>query len=87
MRSVAEGFLNFGAVAGLADDDDIVERWATAVDPLEVAPELDPYVGAVSGIGIALFCYMRVRRGDRTRTGDPWSPRLALISRFGLSSI
>ncbi len=26
-------------------------------------------------------------RGDRTRTCDPWSPRLVLISRCGLSSI
>ena len=27
-----------------------------------------------------------VRRGDRTRTCDPWSPRLVLNSRFGLRS-
>jgi hypothetical protein len=63
MRRVAQGFLTFGDVSGLAGDDEIVERWATAVAPLEVAPELDPYVGAVSGIGIALFCYMRMRAG------------------------
>lgn len=41
----------------------IVEAWAGSVAPLEVAPRLDPYVGAVKGIGIALFCYMRMRAG------------------------
>jgi len=29
---------------------------------------------------------LRVRRGDRTRTCDPWSPRLVLICRCELSS-
>lgn len=51
----------------------------TRVAPLEVAPALDPYVGAVKGIGIALFCYMRMRAG-----GDALKPdvrvRLALQS-------
>ncbi len=31
--------------------------------PVEVTPALDPYVGSVTGIGIALFCYLRMRSG------------------------
>jgi hypothetical protein len=63
MRTVASGLLRFGIDSELGDDDAIVEAWAASVAPLEVAPRLDPYVGAVKGIGIALFCYMRMRAG------------------------
>ena len=63
MRQVASGLLMFGADMGHGDDNEAVEGWAGTVGPLEVAPALDPYVGAVKGIGIALFCYMRMRAG------------------------
>ena len=46
-----------------ASDDDLVAHWAAAVEPVRLTPRLDPYVGAVSGIGIALFAYMRMRSG------------------------
>lgn len=63
MRQLASGLLRFGADMGSGNDDEAVEGWARTVAPLEVAPALDPYVGAVKGIGIALFCYMRMRAG------------------------
>jgi hypothetical protein len=63
MRDVAAGLLRFGADSGHGTDDAAVEAWATSVAPLEFAPALDPYVGAVKGIGIALFCYLRMRAG------------------------
>lgn len=42
-----------------APDDDVVAKWADAVEPIR----LDPYVGAVPGIGVALFAYARMRSG------------------------
>jgi hypothetical protein len=63
MRDVAEGLLRFGADNDLADDDMASEAWASAVGALETAPSLDPYVGSVRGIGLALFCYLRMRSG------------------------
>jgi len=40
-----------------------VRAWAVGVAELEHAPDLDPYVGAVKGIGPALFAYIRMRCG------------------------
>ena len=63
MREVASGLMRFASDHGHRDDDSAVEAWAALVRPLEVAPALDTYVGAVKGIGIALFCYLRMRAG------------------------
>lgn len=64
MRSVADGLLRFGVDNDLGDDDDdATEAWAGAVEALEVVPSLDPYVGSVKGIGVALFRYLRMRSG------------------------
>jgi hypothetical protein len=53
-------------MAAFADDLDISEdqackRWADDVVGLVHAPRLDPIVGAVPGIGPALFAYLRMR--------------------------
>jgi len=46
-----------------ASDDDVVTHWAAAVEPVRLTQRLDPYVGSVSGIGVALFAYARMRSG------------------------
>jgi hypothetical protein len=45
------------------DDDHGVAQWAVSTEPLRFAPQLDSYVGSVSGIGVALFAYLRMRSG------------------------
>lgn len=45
------------------DDDRGVLQWAVSTEPLRFAPRLDSYVGSVSGIGVALFAYLRMRSG------------------------
>lgn len=70
MRAVAEGLVRFAVdheVAG--GDEETVRAWADWVDPLRFAPALDPYVGAVRGIGPALFAYVRLLSG-----GDALKP-------------
>lgn len=44
-------------------DDEVVRSWAVATEPIRLAPRLDPFVGQVSGIGPALFAYLRMRSG------------------------
>jgi hypothetical protein len=51
-----------GADRGL-DEEAAVKEWAESVGELVHATRLDPYVGAVSGIGPALFAYLRMRCG------------------------
>jgi hypothetical protein len=63
MRAVAQGLLTFGRDHALEDEDEICETWAEWVAPLALAPRLDPYVGAVRGIGPALFTYLRMLSG------------------------
>jgi hypothetical protein len=55
-------------MAAFADDLDVSEdqacrQWATGVAGLEHAFRLDPVAGAISGIGPALFAYLRMRSG------------------------
>jgi hypothetical protein len=55
-------------MAAFADDHEVSEdqacrQWATEVACLEHAFRLDPVAGAVSGIGPALFAYLRMRSG------------------------
>jgi len=91
MRSVADGLLRFGVDNDLGDDDDdATEAWAGAVEALEVIPSLDPYVGSVKGIGVALFCYLRMRsvrtRSSRTSgCGRRWNDSVHGASGSGRS--
>ncbi|WP_134124148.1 hypothetical protein [Kribbella kalugense] len=62
MQAVAAGLLRFATDYGLAEED-AVKAWADGVDELVHAIRLDPYVGSVSGIGPALFAYLRMRCG------------------------
>jgi hypothetical protein len=45
------------------DEDGGCLKWADSVRGLEHAHRLDPVVGAVPGIGPALFAYLRMRCG------------------------
>jgi hypothetical protein len=63
IRATASGLVRFGEDTGGGTDDEIVQRWANATQDLVIASRLDPYVGAVSGIGPALFAYLRMRSG------------------------
>jgi hypothetical protein len=63
---VAQGLVRCRASeadGGELDDDQLVHRFATATEPVRFAPRLDPFVGSVSGIGIALFSYLRMQSG------------------------
>lgn len=62
IRAVAAGLAGFAAERGLGDDEGS-KAWAAAVGPLGAAFRLDAYVGSVRGIGLALFCYLRMRCG------------------------
>ena len=65
IRGVATGFEHYRADRPELNlsDDAVVTAWAMSVEPVRLTPRLDPYVGAVSGIGIALFAYLRMRSG------------------------
>lgn len=69
MRSVAAGLNRYAAERGLGDDDGC-RGWAEEVAPLAHAHCLDPYVGAVKGIGPALFAYARMRSGGNALKPD-----------------
>ena len=60
---VAKGLLAFGEDFNIEGEDLIVESWAKAVEDFRFAPKLDPYVGYVDGLGIALFAYLRKLSG------------------------
>jgi len=62
IRDVAAGLAAYCDEAGL-DEDNGCKRWADEVEPLRLAPGIEPQVGAVRGIGIALFAYTRMRSG------------------------
>jgi len=70
ITNVAKGLLKFGVDFGIDDEDLICEIWATAVEGFRFAPKLDPYVGHVDGMGIALFAYMRKLSGDEAIKPD-----------------
>jgi hypothetical protein len=59
VTAVANGLLKFGEDFQIQGDDLICSSWANAVEDFRFAPKLDPYVGKVDGIGIALFAYLR----------------------------
>ena len=54
----------------LENDDEIVRQWAAATEGLEVAHELDTFVGKTKGIGTALFSYLRMRSGGNSIKPD-----------------
>lgn len=62
IRDVAAGLAAYCAEAGL-DEDAGCKQWAEEVEPLRLVPEIEPSVGAVRGIGLALFAYARMRAG------------------------
>lgn len=63
IRDVATGLLAAGRVAGAASDRAALDAWCHMTQGLEIAHNLDPYVGSVKGIGMALFSYLRMRAG------------------------
>lgn len=73
IATVAQRFRAFAAAEGLtrsADEDHLCRVWADRVEPFEHAPCLDPVVGSVKGIGLALWAYMRMRAGADTLKVD-----------------
>jgi hypothetical protein len=69
MRQVAENLVAFAHSRQL-DEEEGCLLWAKEVDGLEHAHGLDPVVGGVSGIGPALFAYMRMRCGGNAIKPD-----------------
>ncbi len=66
IATVAQRFQEFAAAEGLSDpsqEDRLCRLWADRYEPFEHAPRLDPVVGSVKGIGLALWSYMRMRSG------------------------
>lgn len=68
MRDVARGLLDF-PVEETVSEWDRCRAWAHWAD-FGIAYELDPYVGQVRGIGLALFHYLRMRAGGDTMKPD-----------------
>lgn len=61
MRSLANSFADYGDLHEL-DDDAACHRWATTADP-GVVFGLDPVIGRVKGVALALYRYLRMRCG------------------------
>lgn len=62
--ALARNLVAFADEHGLGKDEDgACLRWAQGVAGLEQAPGLDPVAGSVTGIGPALFTYLRMRSG------------------------
>ncbi len=70
IRNVAAGLVRFGEENGFDDEDACCRAWAVSVAPIEHVHGLDRYVGQVSGIGPALFAYLRMRAGADTIKPD-----------------
>ncbi|KHL18319.1 hypothetical protein CLV56_3257 [Mumia flava] len=62
MSTVATNLLEISRDLSISEDD-ACKVWADNVTGLEFAPALDPVAGAVRGIGVALFSYLRMRCG------------------------
>jgi hypothetical protein len=69
MRTVAENLLALSTDLDVSEDE-ACRVWADSVQGLEHAHRLDPIVGGVSGIGPALFAYMRMRCGANALKPD-----------------
>ena len=70
IEAVARGLDAFGVARGLHSDDDLVMHWADATGCFATSPGLDPFLGRVPGIGVALYAYLRMRSGARTIKPD-----------------
>jgi hypothetical protein len=70
ITNVAKGLLKFGVDFGIEDEDLNCKSWANAVKGFRFAPKLDPYVGHVNGMGIALFAYLRKLSGEEAIKPD-----------------
>lgn len=66
IRAVAAGLVEVGHLNGATSDRSALDTWRKRTDGLEIAHNLDPYVGSVKGIGMALFCYLRLLAGSNT---------------------
>lgn len=69
IRTVATNLVEFAANLGVSEDEGC-RLWAQGVEGFEHAHKLDPVVGSVSGIGPALFAYMRMRCGANALKPD-----------------
>ena len=79
MQAAAAGLLRFAkerrpSLQG--DDEKIVKAWAKYAEPFRFDTKSEPYVGAVKGIGTALFAYMRMRAGADAIKADVWVARV-----------
>jgi len=63
IRDVATGLLAAGRAVSAPSDRVALNYWCDITEGLEIAHDLDPYVGSVKGIGMALFSYLRMRAG------------------------
>lgn len=66
IRAVAAGLIQAGIRFNAESDRHALDHWCKKTAGLEIAHNLDPYVGAVKGIGMALFCYLRLLAGANT---------------------
>jgi len=62
MQTIAQNLVQLAGRLQL-DEEQTCRQWADSVRGLEHAHTLDPVVGGVSGIGPALFAYLRMRCG------------------------
>jgi len=67
---IASNFLEYGNLNGIRDENQICAKWAQEVEDMRFAYDLDPVVGGVKGIGLALFNYMRMLSGSDTIKPD-----------------
>ncbi len=67
---IASNFLEYGKLNSLEDENEICTKWAQEVEDMRFAYDLDPVVGGVKGIGLALFNYMRMLSGSETIKPD-----------------
>ena len=78
MQAAAAGLLRFATERRPSlqgDDEIIVKAWAKYAEPFRFDTKSEPYVGAVKGIGTALFAYLRMRAGADAIKADVWIAR------------
>jgi hypothetical protein len=73
---VAGGLARYGDAHGLSEEN-AATAWGRATAGLDLVPHLDPYLGRMDGIGVALFTYMRMLCGADTLKPDVRSPTLS----------
>ncbi len=63
MVAVADNLLAFARDEGIDNEDEACRVWAERTAGISHAFRCEERVGAVKGIGLALFCYLRMRCG------------------------